>query len=134
MEDTQELLQNINEDLIKIEDSQTYEDQDQINLQQSLQDLSDIQNHLSQLIMQQDESIDKIESSIINTDNNIEIANQELEAASKYHFNYKPIIIGALLGGLAITPFGALINIKLGSLFTMTGGVMGGILGYKVQK
>ena len=103
-------------------------------LEQSLQDLNDIQNELFRLIYEQDETIDNIQNNMSKTELTMEEGKKELEIAQSYYFRYTPILLGAVLGGISLGPVGMLLNVKFGSMFTLGGGVLGGYGGYKIQK
>ena len=103
-------------------------------LEQSLQDLNDIQNELFRLIYEQDETIDNIQNNMSKTELTMEEGRKELEIAQSYYFRYTPILLGAVLGGISLGPVGMLLNVKFGSMFTLGGGVLGGYGGYKIQK
>ena len=107
---------------------------DNTKLEQSLQDLNDIQNELFRLIYEQDETIDNIQNNMLNTELTMEEGRKELEIAQSYYFRYTPILLGAILGGISLGPVGMLLNVKFGSMFTLGGGVLGGYGGYKIQK
>jgi len=107
---------------------------DNTNLEQSLQDLNDIQNELFRLIYEQNETIDNIQNNMSKTELTMEEGRKELEIAQSYYFRYTPILLGAVLGGISLGPVGMLLNVKLGSMFTLGGGVLGGYGGYKIQK
>jgi hypothetical protein len=103
-------------------------------LEQSLQDLNDIQNELFRLIYEQDETIDNIQNNMSKTELTMEEGRKELEIAQSYYFRYTPILLGAVLGGISLGPVGMLLNVKFGSMFTLGGGILGGYGGYKIQK
>ena len=107
---------------------------DNTNLEQSLQDLNDIQNELFRLIYEQNETIDNIQNNMSKTELTMEEGRKELEIAQSYYFRYTPILLGAVLGGISLGPVGMLLNVKFGSMFTLGGGVLGGYGGYKIQK
>ena len=107
---------------------------DNTNLEQSLQDLNDIQNELFRLIYEQNETIDNIQNNMSKTELTMEEGRKELEIAQSYYFKYTPILLGAVLGGISLGPVGMLLNVKFGSMFTLGGGVLGGYGGYKIQK
>ena len=107
---------------------------DNTNLEQSLQDLNDIQNELFRLIYEQNETIDNIQNNMSKTELTMEQGRKELEIAQSYYFRYTPILLGAVLGGISLGPVGMLLNVKFGSMFTLGGGVLGGYGGYKIQK
>ena len=128
--------------LIDIEQNGEYSDKIQFRsdkevekeLMRSLQSLNDIQSSLLSIVESQDEKIDTIENNMVETEELIQGGTQDLEISQRYHFNYKPIFLGVLLGGLAMGPMGIMLNIKLGSIFTLGGSIMGGYTGYKIQK
>mgnify|MGYP006120699093 CR=1 FL=1 len=121
-------------ELMEVFDKDDYSEKVSRRLFKSLQDLNTIQTHLFECVESQDEKIDSIQANIISTDTQIERGTEDLIEAQKYSFKYSPILIGFLVGGLSMSPIGMLINIKLGSLFTLGGGVLGGYTGYKIQK
>ena len=100
----------------------------------SINELNEIQTHLLDCINQQDEKIDNIETNILSTQPLIETGKNELIEAKKYYFTYTPILVGTLIGAGALSPIGLLLNLKLSGLFSLSGGILGGYAGYKIQK
>ena len=93
----------------------------------SLQDLKNIQIDLQDLLLTQDETLDKIEDNFYKSDMEIEKGLKELEIGKKYKLSYKTIILGGIIGTSILSPLGG-IGIGLG-----IGGSIGGYLGYIVQ-
>ena len=106
----------------------------EMQLMQSIQDLNDIQTSLLEIVTDQDEKIETITSNIETTNMSIKNGTTDLEIAQKYYFSYKPIIVGLIIGAVALGPVGVLLNVKFGSIFTVAGSAVGGYTGYKIQK
>jgi len=96
----------------------------------SLVDLKEIQDHIAELLQQQDEKIENIEENFYKTDNNIIQGLENLKEAKTLRFNYKNVILGGVLGGLIGGPIGLLTGMKYIGLTTTTGTIIGGIGGY----
>lgn len=100
----------------------------------SLNDLNEIQTNITDLLLEQDHKIDRIENNITLSEDRIKAALDDLVECDKMFFSYKPIIIGTLLGGAICSPLVTLIGIKYIGISTSVGGLFGGIIGYKIQK
>ena len=100
----------------------------------TLNELSEIQANISDLLLQQDERINKIENNIDYTENQVKLALDDLAECDKMYFSYKPIIAGTLLGGAICSPLVTLVGMKYLGISTSVGGLLGGLAGYKIQK
>ena len=100
----------------------------------TLNELSEIQANISDLLLQQDERINRIENNIDYTENQVKLALDDLAECDKMYFSYKPIIAGTLLGGAICSPLVTLIGMKYLGISTSVGGLLGGLAGYKIQK
>jgi len=103
-------------------------------LLKDVEELNQIQRNLLDCVHQQSEQINTIEDNMSLSTSKIEDGTSNLKIAESYFFNYTPVIIGTALGAVAMGPVGAALNLKLGSLLTLGGGVVGGMFGYKIQK
>ena len=100
----------------------------------TLNELSEIQANISDLLLQQDERINKIENNIDYTENQVKLALDDLAECDRMYFSYKPIIAGTLLGGAICSPLVTLVGMKYLGISTSVGGILGGLAGYKIQK
>tara|TARA_B110001469_G_C9568497_1_gene281907 strand:- start:90 stop:449 length:360 start_codon:yes stop_codon:yes gene_type:complete len=103
-------------------------------LQKNILDLNEIQQNLLECISYQGDKIDTIEEHIEHSNLSIVESNTNLKIADTYFFNYSPILIGTVLGVATFGPMSALLHINIGGLFTVGGGMLGGLMGYKIQK
>ena len=108
-----------------------YEDE---TIKRDLIDMSIIQQNLLSYITNQQGTLNRIEDNIENTSMTIEHGLKDLEVANNYYFNYKPIIIGGVLGSLIFSPISVLLGVKIGSTITLSFALLGGITGYNIQK
>lgn len=123
---TQLFLNNEKNDLnfdILLNDEQT----------QKLMDINKIQENLIDCVEQQNLSLDRIENNISTIHNNIECSLNKLKEADKNYINYSPIILGGIVGSILISPIIGLVGIKTGTLFSISGGIIGGLSGYSIQ-
>lgn len=104
------------------------------SLLKDVEELNQIQTNLLSCISEQSEKISRIEDNITYTDINVEEGTNSLKIAEKYFFNYTPILVGGTIGALVGGPIGAAMHLKLGSILTIGGGVIGSMCGYKIQK
>ena len=100
-------------------------------LSTNIQDIAEIQLHLLDYIRQQNHPLLRIEDNIMRSQTYIETGRKDLEIANSYYFNYTPIIIGGIIGGLTMTPIGIVIGTKL---VTLGGVIIGSCTGYHIQK
>jgi uncharacterized protein YcfJ len=65
----------------------------------------------------------------------IESGLNELKEAQRLSVKYTPILIGSVIGILIGGPFGLIPGFKAGGTIALSsGGILGGFLGYKIQK
>lgn len=117
--------------------TQIFQNEDPERVQQLLQDveeLNQIQKNLLECVHQQSEQINTIEDNMSSASTKIDNGTSNLKIAESYFFNYTPVIVGTTLGAITMGPVGAALHLKLGSLLTIGGGIIGGICGYKIQK
>ena len=100
----------------------------------TLNELSEIQANISDLLLQQDERINRIDNNIDYTENQVKLALDDLAECDRMYFSYKPIIAGTLLGGAICSPLVTLVGMKYLGISTSVGGILGGLAGYKIQK
>lgn len=112
----------------------TIEDEKHKQLLEDINELNQIQQNLLNCVNEQSEQINTIEDNLTLTDLKIEKGTEDLKTAEKYFFNYTPIIFGTAIGALIGGPLGAAVHLKMGSLLSIGGGVIGGMCGYKIQK
>ena len=103
------------------------------NLVKSLQELQEIQDNLSELLVRQDEKINSSEQQIFNTSHHLDSSLVEIQEAKKLRFRYYPMVIGGLVGGALGGPVGFLVGMKYTALTTSTGTLLGGFSGYLFQ-
>ena len=97
-------------------------------------ELNEIQQNLINCIEEQDNTLDNIENNLDSTLEVVDESNQDLKIAEQYYFKYTPIIIGSALGAVIAGPIGVATHLKFTSILTLGGTLVGGMLGYKVQK
>lgn len=120
--------------ILKRENDYYIEHKDQISLNETIEDLNEIQKNLAEYINYQKDPLLKIEDNIEKANQYIENGKKDLEIANSYYTNYKSIFIGGLLGTLTLSPLGVLLGVKVGSSLTIGGALVGGYTGYKIQK
>ena len=101
---------------------------------QTLNDLSDIQSNITELLLEQDNKLDSIENNISSTELRVKKALDDLSECDKMYFSYKPIVVGTILGGAVCSPLVTLVGLKYLGISTGVGSVLGGLVGYKIQK
>lgn len=104
------------------------------DLLKNIDQLNQIQIDLLNYVNNQDEKINTLEENITVIDENVINANKDLSLANDYSFKYTPVLVGTVLGGLTMGPLGIVLNLKAGSLVTLTGSLVGAFCGYKIQK
>ena len=106
-----------------------------IKLLEEFYNINQIQKSLNTILLRQREKMDNIVDNVENAENNSIESLQDLEIAKKYSFRYVPIIVGSFIGAALTGPAGLLLGLKTGSIATgMSGGIIGGWFGYKIQK
>ena len=109
--------------------------EEMIKLLEDFYNINQIQSSLSSIILRQRSKIDTITDNIENSEISAINGLTNLEIAKKYSFKYTPIIVGSLLGMALTGPTGLLLGLKTASIATaMSGGILGGWFGYKIQK
>jgi hypothetical protein len=109
--------------------------EEMIKLLEDFYNINQIQSSLSSIILRQRSKIDSITDNIENSEISTLNGLTNLEIAKKYSFKYTPIIVGSLLGMALTGPTGLLLGLKTASIATaMSGGILGGWFGYKIQK
>lgn len=106
----------------------------QEELERSIMEINEIQNHLNECIISQQEKIDNFENNLSNTNNIVENAKNDLILAQKYSFSYKPVLVGSIVGGILISPLTLLTHLSIiKSFITLSGTVAGAMSGYSIQ-
>lgn len=100
----------------------------------TLNELSEIQANISDLLLQQDERINRIENNVDYSEDKIKLALDDLAECDKMYFSYKPVVFGTVLGGAICSPLVTLVGMKYLGISTSVGGLLGGLAGYKIQK
>ena len=118
----------LNKNNIEIE-----QEEQEKKLIKTLNELSEIQANISDLLLQQDERINRIEYNIDYSEEKIKLALDNLADCDKMFFSYKPIIAGTILGGAICSPLVTLVGMKYLGVSTGLGGLLGGFAGYKIQ-
>ena len=109
--------------------------EEMIKLLEDFYNINQIQNSLSSILLRQRGKIDTIVDNMDSAENSAINGLTNLEIAKKYSFKYTPIIVGSLLGMALTGPTGLLLGLKTASIATaMSGGILGGWFGYKIQK
>nr|QDY52074.1 hypothetical protein 3_53 [Mimiviridae sp. ChoanoV1] len=101
---------------------------------QTLSDLNEIQTNITDLLLQQDEKLDRLEDNVTMTEFRVKQALDDLVECDKMYFSYKPIIAGTILGSAICSPIITLVGVKYLGISTSVGGLLGGFAGYKIQK
>lgn len=127
-------MSNLGQLLIKREEQEKIEDEKR-ELLKSLQELVEINEHLSTYLKTSEEQIETISDNITLATINIDNGTQDLKSAQNYSFKFLPIVIGVSIGFIVGGPFGLIPGFKAGGLATASGlGIVGGLTGYKIQK
>ena len=92
------------------------------------------QKNLLEYIESQDEKIDNIEKSMDTINYNTQFGLDNLIEANNYNISYKGVLMGGIIGGLFLSPFGFLLGIKTGTIIGMSGLLMGSVASYKLQE
>ena len=129
MTSLQVLLDKNNEDRVYYNESEKEK-----KLIKTLSELNEIQTNINDLLLQQDEKLDRLEDNITMTEFRVKQALDDLVECDKMYFSYKPIIAGTLLGGAICSPIVTLVGVKYLGISTSVGGLLGGLAGYKIQK
>jgi hypothetical protein len=129
MTSLQVLLDKNNEEPTYYEDNEKEK-----KLIQTLSDLNEIQTNITDLLLQQDEKLDRLEDNVTMTEFRVKQALDDLVECDKMYFSYKPIIAGTILGSAICSPIITLVGVKYLGISTSVGGLLGGFAGYKIQK
>ena len=129
MTSLQVLLDRNNEEPTYYEDNEKEK-----KLIQTLSDLNEIQTNITDLLLQQDEKLDRLEDNVTMTEFRVKKALDDLVECDKMYFSYKPIIAGTILGSAICSPIITLVGVKYLGISTSVGGLLGGLAGYKIQK
>ena len=106
----------------------------QEELERSIMEMNEIQKHLNDCILSQQEKIDNLENNLSDTNNIVESAKNDLILAQKYSFSYKPVLVGSIVGGILISPLTLLTHLSiLKSFITLSGTAVGAMSGYSIQ-
>ena len=109
-------------------------DDEERKLIESVKDLREIQDNLASLVDNQQEKIDNIQNNITEVEEQNIRAIEDLKEADRLFFSYKPIFFGGTLGLLVGGPVGLAVGVKWTGLTSGIGSILGGYVGYKVQK
>lgn len=120
--------------LQKLIEKNNEEDEKEKELVRTLNDLGEIQNSLNDLLLQQDQRLDSIEENLTLTEERVKLALDDLAECDKLYFSYKPIVVCTLLGGAVFSPLVTLTGVKYLGVSTGVGSLLGGLVGYKIQK
>ena len=99
----------------------------------NIEDINEIQMNLLELIDQQDSSLNRIEQNMSLVQDNMDVSVKHLKDADYNTIFYTPIIVGGLVGTILVSPLIGLVGLKSGMIFSLTGGLIGGVSGYKIQ-
>ena len=101
---------------------------------EDIKNINIAQKILLEYIETQDEKIDNIERSMDKIDHHTQLSLDNLIEANNYNISYKGVLIGGIIGGMFLSPFGFLLGLKTGTLIGMSGMLMGSFASYKLQE
>ena len=101
---------------------------------EDIENINIAQKNLLEYIETQDEKIDNIERSMDKIDHHTQLSLDNLIEANNYNISYKGVLIGGIIGGMFLSPFGFLLGLKTGTLIGMSGMLMGSFASYKLQE
>ena len=101
---------------------------------EDIENINISQKNLLEYIESQDEKIDNIEKSMDTINYNTQFGLDNLIEANNYNISYKGVLMGGIIGGLFLSPFGFLLGIKTGTIIGMSGLLMGSVASYKLQE
>mgnify|MGYP006081821725 CR=1 FL=1 len=101
---------------------------------EDIENINIAQKNLLEYIESQDEKIDNIEQSMDTIKYNTQFGLDNLIEANNYNISYKGVMVGGIIGGLFLSPFGFLLGIKTGAIIGMSGMLMGSVACYKLQE
>jgi hypothetical protein len=101
---------------------------------EDIENINISQKNLLEYIETQDEKIDNIERSMDKIDHHTQLSLDNLIEANNYNISYKGVLIGGIIGGMFLSPFGFLLGLKTGTLIGMSGMLMGSFASYKLQE
>ena len=101
---------------------------------EDIKNINIAQKNLLEYIETQDEKIDNIERSMDKIDHHTQLSLDNLIEANNYNISYKGVLIGGIIGGMFLSPFGFLLGLKTGTLIGMSGMLMGSFASYKLQE
>ena len=101
---------------------------------EDIENINISQKNLLEYIESQDEKIDNIEKSMDTINYNTQFGLDNLIEANNYNISYKGVLMGGIIGGLFLSPFGFLLGIKTGTIISMSGMLMGSVASYKLQE
>ena len=109
--------------------------EEMIRLLEDFYDINQIQRSLSMIIVKQRQKVNTIQNTMSDSTLSIENGFEDLKIAKKYAFRYTPIVLGSALGLTFMGPVGLMFGFKTAGLITgLSGGMIGGWFGYKIQK
>ena len=109
--------------------------EEMIRLLEDFYDINQIQRSLSMIIVKQRQKVNTIQNTMSDSTLSIENGFEDLKIAKQYAFRYIPIILGSALGITFMGPVGLMFGFKTAGLITgLSGGMIGGWFGYKIQK
>jgi hypothetical protein len=99
-----------------------------------IENINAAQKNLLEYIESHNEKIDTIEQSIDKVDYNTQYGLENLIEANNYNISYKGVLMGGIIGGMFLSPFGFLLGLKTGTLIGMSGMLVGSFASYKLQE
>jgi hypothetical protein len=109
--------------------------EEMIKLLEDFYDINQIQRSLSMIIVKQRQKVNTIQNTMSDSTLSIENGFEDLKIAKQYAFRYIPIILGSAVGITFMGPIGLMFGFKTAGLITgLSGGMIGGWFGYKIQK
>lgn len=107
---------------------------DDLKLKQDIETIKYIQKDLAYLVNNQRDPLLRIEDNLENTEQLLIQAHQDLKEANNHYKDMKVIMLGGIVGSLALSPLSILLGMKLGMTTLLGGALVGGYGGYKAQR
>tara|TARA_E500000178_G_C17034731_1_gene762713 strand:+ start:1530 stop:1877 length:348 start_codon:yes stop_codon:yes gene_type:complete len=99
-----------------------------------INELNEIQNDLSKLVLLQNDPLLRIEDHLEKSELLLTKAHNDLQIANQYYKDRNVILIGGIIGSLLCTPIGILLGTKIGATTLIGGALLGSYGGYKAQQ
>ena len=99
-----------------------------------INDINEAQKNILDYIKTQGEKIENVNTQLEDINSVNDSACRDLETASNYSISYNSIILGGLIGGIFISPFGFLLGMNAGIGISSAAVLAGTYASYKLQK